>query len=240
MNKDTVVPGDKWEFNADVAKVFDDMLSRSIPSYDAMRDMCYKLGRNFTSQSKSIIDLGASRGESLRPFIEDDAASVFYGVEISEAMRNEMSKIYADNDKVRVLDLDLRRLVDSAVAYSRFNNDSSLILSILTLQFVPTEFRPQIMQFIYNQLVAGGAFIFVEKCISSSPELNKLFIKEYHNMKRDNGYSLQDIEAKRASLENVLVSVTEQFNIDMMRAAGFTKIECFYRHYNFVGWIAVK
>ena len=37
----------KWEFNEEVTRVFDDMLERSIPDYEHMRSLTYRIGRNF-------------------------------------------------------------------------------------------------------------------------------------------------------------------------------------------------
>jgi tRNA (cmo5U34)-methyltransferase len=42
--RDEVEPGEKWGFDADVTRVFDDMLQRSIPQYDVMRNACVDLG----------------------------------------------------------------------------------------------------------------------------------------------------------------------------------------------------
>ena len=62
MPKDEVMAGDKWEFNADVTEVFDDMLSRSIPDYEGMRRTTTELALQFAQKGTDIIDLGCSRG----------------------------------------------------------------------------------------------------------------------------------------------------------------------------------
>jgi hypothetical protein len=35
--KDQTIPSERWEFDGDVTEVFDDMLARSIPQYEVMR-----------------------------------------------------------------------------------------------------------------------------------------------------------------------------------------------------------
>ncbi len=44
---DNVTPKQKWEFDADVANCFANMLERSIPDYRSMRSLVYELGERF-------------------------------------------------------------------------------------------------------------------------------------------------------------------------------------------------
>ena len=71
-------------------------------------------------------------------------------------------------------------------------------------------------------------------------QLNSVLTREYYNLKRQSLYTQEQIESKRKSLEGVLVPVTANWNIDLMRNSGFRSIECFWRNLNFAGWIALK
>ena len=53
-------------------------------------------------------------------------------------------------------------------------------------------------------------------------------------------YSQDEIDAKRHSLEGVLVPVTARWNEDLLSTAGFDHVDCFWRWMNFAGWIAVR
>lgn len=240
MNADNHVPHEdgRWKFDETVAANFDAMLENSIPMYQEMRDLCHALGKNFVAEGNTVIDLGASRGEALRPFIEDNEAAKFIALEISEPMRNVLQELYGKNDKVWISSLDLRELETSIEAFTGLK--TSLILSVLTIQFTPIEYRQQIIQTIYDMLEPGGAFIFVEKVLGNNAKVDSLFVKEYYGMKNANGYSYEDIQRKRSSLEGVLVPVTASWNEDLLNSAGFRGVDCFYRNLNFAGWIAIK
>lgn len=235
---DKVVPGDSWEFDENVTKCFDNMLERSIPMYQEMRHLCHSLGRNFTRKDTAVIDLGASRGEALRPFIEDDVASKFIAMEISQPMRDAMQELYGNNRKVRISDMDLREIGSNVERIRAFR--PTLVMSILTIQFTPIEYRQQIIQSIYDMLEPGGAFLFVEKVLGNNAKMDSLLVQEYYAMKNRNGYSYEDIQRKKASLEGVLVPVTAAWNEDMLKNAGFRGVDCFYRNLNFAGWMAIK
>src|SRR5436309_11553385 len=64
-------PGPRWEFDEDVTRVFDDMLRRSIPQYEAMRSVVFEVGRRFVQPGTAVVDLGCSRGEALAPFVAE-------------------------------------------------------------------------------------------------------------------------------------------------------------------------
>ena len=71
-------------------------------------------------------------------------------------------------------------------------------------------------------------------------DLDDLMVDLYYQMKRENGYTDDQIMAKRRSLENVLSPLEPAWNEAMLKQAGFRKVEMFWRCLNFCGWIAVK
>ena len=241
---DSIVPGDKWVFDDNVAKCFSDMLSKSIPAYEQMRTLTFNLGKNFLRSSRHVIDLGASRGDAIAPFVEysqetyknPEDRPIFNALEIAEPMRKVMEDRFGSS--VEVKNYDLRKI---NMEYTPFLPERScVILSILTLQFVPIEYRLKVINTIYKSLCQGGAFLFVEKILGSSAELDDLFVDEYYKIKAANGYSYEDIQRKRASLEGVLVPMTHDWNVQMLRQVGFTNIDCYYRNLNFEGLICIK
>ena len=87
---------------------------------------------------------------------------------------------------------------------------------------------------------AGWGLILVEKLRGSTPGFNRLLVENYHTMKAANGYTAEEIERKRMALEGVLVPETASGNERLLRQAGFTDFECFWRWMNFASWVAVK
>jgi tRNA (cmo5U34)-methyltransferase len=118
--------------------------------------------------------------------------------------------------------------------------DASVVLSVLTLQFIPIEYRQKIVANIYDSLRPGGAFLLVEKILGRDSFTNELFIETYLKRKGANGYSQEEINRKRESLEGVLVPVTSLWNEDLLKVAGFKHVECYWRHLNFAAWIGIK
>ena len=228
--QDEIIAGEKWKFDSEVTEVFDEMLERSIPDYLGMRRNTTELALRFAQPGTSIVDLGCSRGTGLRPIIDKlGKANSYIGVEVSEPMI-EVAKVKIPEATVE--NLDLRDEYPKARA--------SVTLSILTLQFVPIEYRQKIISNVYKNTVDGGVFLFVEKILGSDSYADELLVNTYLDRKGENGYTQEQIIAKRRSLEGVLVPVTSDWNQDLLTRAGFKHVDCYWRHLNFAGWFGIK
>lgn len=246
-NFDNVEPKEKWEFDESVASCFDNMLERSIPQYDVMRKCCVDLAYDVISSSKkqtfTILDIGCSNGIMLEKLIDkfrgcnyDTGHGKYVGVDISEPMLQKAKFKFLDDiiaGSVSIENCDLRDSFPSGVY--------DVVTSVLSIQFTPIEYRQSIIQNIYDKLSSThGCFIMVEKVLGNTDRLNKMFIKHYYDMKLSNGYSQEQIDRKRLSLEGVLVPVTNDWNIQLLKQAGFKEVDVFWRWMNFVGYIAIK
>ncbi|MCX5247148.1 methyltransferase domain-containing protein [Streptomyces sp. NBC_00201] len=233
---DRVVPQGRWTFGPEVTSVFDNMLARSIPQYEVMRHIVFACGSEFVRQGSTIVDCGASRGEAIAPFVAAlQGDGRFVCLEASEPMAKALRQRFAvgcAEGSVEVHQQDMRDFYPDVQA--------DLTLAVLTLQFIPIEHRQRIMRQIYDHTAPGGALVLVEKVLGSDSDLNNLMVKLYHQLKMQNGYSPEDIDRKALSLEGVLVPVTADWNVELLRQAGFHRIDCFWRWMNFGGWIAVK
>lgn len=234
--QDQVMPSGKWEFDGEVASVFDDMLSRSIPQYDVMRRACFDIACKYIHPNTDILDLGCSRGESLAFLVDRFGSDNRYiGIDVSQPMidaARDRFKMEVERGVVKIDNFDLRAGFPPVLA--------SVTLCVLTLQFTPIEYRLRIMQDIYDHIMPGGALILVEKVIGGSAKLNASMVDIYYDLKSRNGYSQEQIERKRLSLEGVLVPMTAKWNEEMMSIVGFRQIDCFWRWMNFAGWVAIK
>jgi tRNA (cmo5U34)-methyltransferase len=235
---DHTLPAGKWTFDAEVTRVFDDMLARSIPQYEVIRQAAFDVACRYVQPQTSIVDLGCSRGEALAPFLERFGAQNRYvGVETSPPMleaARERFRGYIACAVAEVRDHDLRR------GFPAVAPAPSVVLSVLTLQFVPIEYRQSLVRGAYRALTPGGCLILVEKVLGATADLDEAMTALYRDLKADHGYSREEIDRKRFSLEGVLVPVTARWNEDFLTTAGFRQIDCFWRWMTFAGWVAVK
>ena len=237
--KDKVVAKGKWKFNEEVTDVFDNMLERSIPDYNNMRLLVANLSKEFMKDSilpsNTIIDIGCSKGRALESVYSNDYKYSFIGVEVSKPMYDFCVEKYKLMNNISFYNYDLKTY------YPKFSRpDNILTLSILTLCFIPLEYRLYVLNNIYNSLTRGGGLIIVEKCMPNSFEISKYIDNVYYGLKKENNYSQEEINSKRKALEGVLVPLTTSFNEELFRSAGFNKIDIFWKTLNFTGWLLIK
>jgi tRNA (cmo5U34)-methyltransferase len=233
---DTGYAPDKWEFDEEVSRVFDDMLARSIPQYETMREAVTLVASAFLSRYPRVVDIGCSRGEALDSIraLVPPADGQFTGLEISEPMIAAAMERFSVDGRVKILEHDLRKTLPL------HEGTTDVVLSVLTMMFVPVNYRMRLLRDVYRALRRGGALVLVEKVMGEGPDSDDLFTANYHRKKADSGYTPDEIQRKRLSLEGVLVPMTPSWNEHMLRRTGFRDVDCFWRWMNFAGWVAIK
>jgi tRNA (cmo5U34)-methyltransferase len=225
-----------FSFNPQVAQVFDDMVSRSVPFYGEMQRMATEIAAQFAQDGTNIYDLGCATATTLAlldPVISGKVR--FVGIDNAQSMLDQARAKLAALDSKRTFDLVCADLH----ARPRIEN-ASVVIMTLTLQFVRPLHRERIIREIFNGMNEKGCLIVFEKLVLPNSMLNRVFIEFYYEMKRRNGYSEVEISKKREALENVLVPYRADENMTLLRDAGFRHVDEFFRWYNFCGLIAVK
>ena len=241
MNKDEVfkekysMPSD-FKFTGKVAKVFDDMVNRSVPFYEEIQRMIGELAADHCVNGGAIYDLGCSTGTTLLQLDQTVPGHVpFIGIDDSPEM--------LDKCRQKLIDLQLERNFELRVSDLNYNvqiNNASVVVLCLTLQFVRPLNRAKLLKEIFDGLNPGGALILVEKILAEDNNFNRDFIKYYYDLKRRHHYSELEISQKREALENVLIPYKSSENITLLRDSGFQHCEVFFKWYNFTGIIAKK
>lgn len=237
--------GARWEFNESVASVFDDMLGRSIPEYAEMRRATAEYGSMIIDRyletsgeaaPAQILDLGSSNGGALAPLLARYGPRARYSaVEMSDPMRADLEARFQDHipDLVQTFNTDLRYDFPSVPPLA-------LTQSILTLMFIPIEYRQHVVRHVYDALVPEGALLLVEKVLASNAHLDRWMTDAYYAMKARMGYSHEEIDRKRFALEGVQVPITAEWNEQLLRNEGFRFVDCYWRSGKFAAWIAIK
>ena len=223
----------QFEFDEEVASVFDDMLNRSVPFYKEMQRLSINFACNFLEENDKVYDLGCSTASTLielSKHYEHDLELI--GIDNSIAMLNRASK------KAKAFGVDIE-LINADLHDVEYAN-AKLIFSNYTLQFIRPLQREKLVKKVFDSLEDEGIFIFSEKVISSNSKLNKQSIDEYYEFKKTQGYSEFEISQKREALENVLIPYTEDENKKMILDAGFSHCETIFKWVNFATFIAIK
>lgn len=223
----------QFEFDEEVAAVFDDMLQRSVPFYKESQSLTRRFALNALKPGGRLYDLGCSTASLLLSIEREmEVEAELIGIDNAEAMLEQARKkidIFRSNVSVELGDI-------MEFAYA----PADVMVSNYTLQFIRPLVRDTLVKKVYDVLNDDGVFIFSEKVISEEKRLNKELIDCYYDFKKAQGYSEYEIIQKREALENVLVPYTEAENIEMAKRCGFRHCETIFRWANFATFIAMK
>ncbi len=238
MNEDTLYIDEKagdepFRFDASVARVFPDMLRRSIPGYAASIEAIGSLAARYVQPGSLCYDLGCSLGAASLAMLQGSRTPDvrIIAVDNSEAMVDRCREIVAGRDNIELVLGDVR---DVPI------ENASMIVMNYTLQFLDLESRYALVARICEGLVPGGLFVLSEKVVDENPDIETLLVDLHHEHKRRNDYSQLEISRKRAALENVLIPETVAAHRARLAAAGFAHSAVWLRYFNFVSIVALK
>ncbi len=225
-----------FAFDANVARVFPDMIRRSVPGYATIVSMTGLMAARYAQPDTRLYDLGCSLGAStlaMRQHVHSSGCEII-AVDNSTAMLERCRSVLDTDTHDLPVQLVCADLEDVTVSRA------SVVILNFTLQFVPQARRDAVIQAIYDGLVPGGIMVLSEKVMFDDPHLDQLNIDLHHQFKRANGYSELEIAGKRSALENVLVPETLDAHRARIRTAGFASCDVWFQCFNFASLVAIK
>jgi len=225
-----------FEFNAEVAAVFPDMLQRSIPGYAATIQAIGTLASRYVLPDTRCYDLGCSLGAA--------TLAMRHGIEVSDcriiAVDNAPAMIgrcreavAADTGEidVTIVEDDVQNIGISA---------ASMVVMNYTLQFLPVGARDTMIGRIHDGMVDGGILVLSEKVVHEDAAVEELLAQMHHEFKRKNAYSALEISRKRLALEDVLLPESIATHRTRLGNAGFRHVAVWLKHFNFASIIAIR
>ncbi len=228
-------PGE-FAFDEGVARVFPDMIRRSVPGYTTIVAMTGLLAARHASPGSRLYDLGCSLGASTLAMRQNLRGSEcrIVAVDNSAAMLERCRGIVETDTHDTPVDLVCADLEDVTV------EDASVVVLNFTLQFVPPDRRDAVLARIYTGLRPGGILVLSEKVTFEDPHLDALNTELHHQFKRANGYSELEVAQKRTALENVLQPETLATHRARIAGAGFGSCDVWFQCFNFASLVALK
>lgn len=229
---------DAFRFDEQVARVFDDMINRSVPGYSQILHFLPTLVRCFKQSNHHYYDLGCSLGAGMLAIAEGlhNKRDTIIGVDNSAAMLEQAELLLQrDNQKgefnfeLQLADIQQFDLLPAAMVVMNF-----------ALQFIPLGQRDALINKIWSALVPGGVLVLSEKIQFEDSNVYQALTKIHHQYKADQGYSQLEISQKRDAIENVLLPESLDCHVKRLQSAGFNTITPWIQNLQFISIIAIK
>lgn len=210
-------PHGTWAFDSATADEFDTIARKNIPNYETVIQKCVHVAESaFPDKKAVIIDVGSATGYTLDRF-EEAGFEFVYGVENSEAM------IRHCKNQTRVI------LSDSFPSHLDFD----MVLANWTLHFIRE--RDEYLADIFAHMREGGILILTDK-MQASPFVHD----RYHDFKRAQGLTEEQIQKKQAAIEGVLVPYSLEWYLDTLKGIGFREATIIDGSWGFVSLLCFK
>lgn len=209
----------QWEFNSTVAENFFNHATKHIPDYQRVIkksiDVCRQLIKD--PAEDRIIDVGCATGETIKQLYSANFHNLV-GVDSSQEML------------AKVADLPIAFWIHS----SQFpEGNFHGVLCNWTLHFIREKL--DYIKSMYNSIVSGGFLILTDKTKNSGVDLEL-----YHEFKREQGVSEEEIIAKANSLKDVMFIDSPEWYLDTLRQVGFKEVSIINSAPCFTTFLALK
>lgn len=225
-----------FAFDENVARVFPDMIRRSVPGYETIIALTGLLAEQYVQPDSYCYDLGCSLGAAtlaMHSRLHQPGCRII-AVDNAEAMTRRCQQHVreaGEGVEVEVICADIQGIA--------IQNASVVVLNF-TLQFIRPDARLGLMQRIYKGMRPGGALLLSEKIVFADAAEQQRMETLHIGFKKANGYSDLEISQKRTALENVLIPDTLEQHQQRLKAAGFSSVDTWFRCINFVSLLAIK
>ncbi len=225
-----------FSFDKNVASVFPDMLTRSIPGYHTIIAQTGLLAGRYAAEDSNCYDLGCSLGATAYAMQQHipHARARIVAVDTSRAMLDVCTERHTETSRLSPIEFVLADA--SAIEIT----GASVVALNFTLQFIDPVHREPLLNKIASGMRPGGALILSEKIRFADAEVQQLYTESYEQFKAANGYSQLEIAQKRTALENVLIPDTLTTHEQRLTNAGFQHVAVWFQCFNFMSLIAIR
>ncbi len=227
-----------FAFDEQVARVFPDMIKRSVPGYPTIIESIGLIAAQHAQPQSLIYDLGCSLGaatQSMRRHVRSEGCQIV-AIDNAAAMVERCREYLSAQDAMLEEPLPAQVVLGDIVNYPLA--PCSVVVLNFTLQFVKPEERLALLTRIRQALQPGGVLILSEKLNFADTNTQQSLEQLHYAFKRANGYSDLEIAQKRSAIENVMLPDTQEQHQQRLQQAGFSHSHIWFQCLNFCSMIA--
>jgi tRNA (cmo5U34)-methyltransferase len=214
---------------ANPASEYEELMVRLVPQYLEQHQIIYSLLPN-EDKNYRVLDLGCGNGILSELVFQKLPNSYIVGFDLTEGMLKEFEKKLSEHSgKFELKQGDFR--TDS------IGNEYDIIIASLTLHHLTWEEREKFYKTLYLSLNKGGFFIARDIIIDEDKDVANDQYNYWKEFMKSHGEDPDDRYSKHIEKDHPM-TLTDHFA--WLRKAGFSKVACQWRLYNFAITTAEK
>lgn len=225
-----------FRFDQKVARVFPDMIKRSVPGYEEILQGISLFTAYHVQPGSRCYDLGSSLGAAslaMQSGIKVPNVNII-AIDNSPAMIRESRKYIRNTESLSPIHLICADFRDVKIS------NASVVVLNYTLQFLSPDERAERLKIIFDGMLPNGVLIISEKINFQTSKEQQFQYAMHLAFKKAQGYSNLEISQKRTALENVLIPETFEQHRDRLLKIGFKNCFQWFQYFNFISMAAIK
>jgi tRNA (cmo5U34)-methyltransferase len=213
------------------AKRFDKMFFKVAPYYKEAITVLISALPFKSGDKPRVIDLGCGTGNITKALMRRYPGASVVCIDLAEKMLELARTKLKRHKNIEYWSGDMRRY--------RYRGKYDAIISSLVLHHVDKREKGQFYKKIFNSLKKGGVFYAADFVLPPNSYLSRLYTEQWKKFmsKNLNSSQIRDILTRHKDEDKPADIV---FELDSLRAAGFSDVEVVWKRYNFAVYGASK
>lgn len=207
----------------DSAASYDQQRQKLIPCFEDFYSIPMSL-MNTNKTSPSFLDIGAGTGLLSARILKAFPDAQITLIDLSAKMLDVARKRFSGNSAITFIESDYTN--------ETFGKPFDFVVSSLSIHHLNHTDKQTLFKRIYQTLNHGGRFINADQVLGATPEIDKFYKTNWIEEISASGLSESEIAAaiERTELDQ-MAPLNDQLN--WLSEAGFSNVNCYYKHFNF-------
>jgi len=215
------------------ASQYDDSREKLIPCFKDFYQISIETIPFQKEKNIDVLDLGAGTGLMAGLVASNYPNAKIHLIDIAEKMLLEAKQ------KLKFFKNEFDFIVSNYSNVDSFSQNYDLIISSLSIHHLTAIEKQRLFKTIYSHLKSGGIFINADQILGDTEGIEKTYRSKWIEQVKERGTNHEELNAALERMkEDKMTTLSSQ--MQWLKDAGFTNVNCWFKHYSFVVFSGIK
>lgn len=215
------------------ASQYDGSREKLIPCFNDLYQISIETIPFQKEKNIDVLDLGAGTGLMAGLVASNYPNAKIHLIDIAEKMLSEAKQ------KLKCFKNEFDFIVSNYSNVDSFSQNYDLIISSLSIHHLTAIEKQRLFEIIHSHLKLGGIFINADQVLGDTEEIERTYRSKWIEQVKERGTKQEELNAALERMKEDKMS-TLSSQILWLKEAGFTNVNCWFKHYSFVVFSGIK